>query len=271
MINIVEAKWGKFMVFPNDALGQRLMEEKDFEPHFYQLTKNVIKEGSICLDCGANLGYHTVCLSRQVGPSGKVVSFEPLRLIFQQLNGNVFLNNLRNVTCINAALGNANRYIQMDSVNFDASFVNIGGTKIGNGGDIVEMIKLDDVVTDGVDFVKIDVQGSEVMLLEGAQTLIKNSRPIMFVEVEENWLRCFGYSSETLLNKLLSMDYILVRIKNKYPCDHIAIPREKIGQMDNIIKDIDCPVSVIDGKSVRLIFDAENYRDVLYGTYEVVK
>lgn len=269
MVNIVEAKWGQFMIFPNDILGQRLINDKDFEPHFYQLTQNIVKSGDVCLDCGANLGYHTVTLSKQVGNSGKVLAFEPLKVIFQQLNGNIFLNNIRNVNCFNVALGNEKKNIYMDSVNFDGHLVNIGATKVGSGGDLVEMVKLDDIVSEHVNFIKIDVQGSEILLLEGAQNIIKKSRPIMFVEVEEYWLNFFGYTSEQLLNKLLSMDYVLIRIKNSYPCDHLAVPRERTGEIYNMIKDLKYPISIIDGKSVKLIFDAEQDRTVLYGSYEI--
>lgn len=271
MTNIVEARWGKFMIFPNDNLGMKLANFKDYEPHFYELTKNIIKPGQVCVDCGANLGYHTVCMAKQVGPSGRVYSFEPLRVIYQQLNGNVFLNDLRNVFCINAALGNARKTIQMDGVNFDAAGVNIGGTKVGGGGDTAEMVKLDDIIGENVNFMKLDVQGSEVLLLEGAQQLIQRSRPVMFIEVEENYLRCFGFTSEILLNKLLSMDYVLGRVENECP-DHIAVPRERIGEMAGMIKDLSYPISIIDGKSVKLHFDPRApHSNVLYSSFEVTK
>lgn len=271
MVNIVEARWGKFMVFPNDNLGMKLTNVKDYEPHFYELTKNIIRSGQTCVDCGANLGYHTVCMAKQVGPSGKVYSFEPLRVIHQQLSGNVFLNDLRNVFCINSAVGNEKKFIKMDSVNFDQHGVNIGGTKVGSGGDMAEMIKLDDLITEHVSFIKFDVQGSEVLALEGAAQLIEKYRPVMFIEVEEHYLKCFGFTSEILLNKLLSMDYILGRVENECP-DHIAIPRERANEMAEMIKDLSHPISIIDGKSVKLHFDPRApHSHILYSSFEVIK
>jgi hypothetical protein len=269
MPNIVNTKHGTFMVLNNDALGQKLISEKDFEPHFYNIVKNVIKKGDICLDCGANLGYHTITMAKLVGANGKVISFEPLRVIHQQLCGNVFINDLRNVFCLNVALGNQNKMIQMDYVDVDRQQgVNIGGTKVGGGGDMVEMIKIDDVINSGVSFLKIDVQGSEVFLLEGADTMIRNSRPIMFIEVENNWLKCFGKNSEILLNKILSLDYILVRINTDYPCDHIAIPREKKNLLESIIQDVGHTIDVIDGKSISVKFDRTDWqKDINYGSF----
>lgn len=270
MPNIIEAKHGKFLVLPNDALGKALIENHDFEPHFYNVVKNIVKDGDTCLDCGANLGYHSVALSKLVGRTGRVISFEPLRIIYQQLNGNVFLNDLRNVYCVNAAIGNENKMIQMDFVDVDATQINIGATKVGTGGDVVEMIRIDDIISNGVSFMKVDVQGSELLLLAGAETLIKNSRPIMFVEVENNWLSCFNESSESLLNKLLSLDYILVRINTDYPCDHVAIPREKKHMLDSIMKDVGYPIDIIDAKRVTVNFDRKDgFWNILYGSYAI--
>lgn len=269
MPNIIEAKHGKFLVLPNDALGQTLMNNGDFEPHFYNVAKNVIIDGNICLDCGANLGYHAITMAKMVGPRGKIIAFEPLRVIYQQLNGNVFLNDLRNVITINAALGNKQDIIQMDYVDVDnPNGVNIGATKVGGHGDTVELLPIDNVIQNGVSFIKIDVQGSEVFLLEGANELIKNSRPVMFVEVENQWLTCFGQTSEILLNKIMSLDYILVRINTEYPCDHVAIPREKKHLLEHIMKDVGHPIDIIDGKSISVKFDRTDWqRDINYGSY----
>jgi FkbM family methyltransferase len=271
MPTITDTVHGKFMVLPNDSLGQALIQKNDFEPHFYNIAKNVIKPGDICLDCGANLGYHTITMAKLAGSSGKVISFEPLRVIYQQLCGNVFINDLRNVFCFNVALGNENKMIQMDYVDVDRpQGINIGATKIGGGGDVVQMIKIDEVISSGVSFLKIDVQGSEIFLLEGAEKLIQNSRPIMFIEVENQWLNCFGKNSEMLLNKILSLSYILVRINTEYPCDHVAIPREKMGDIDEIMRDVGHPVDIIDAKSVSLKFERTDWqRDINYSSYTI--
>ena len=269
MINIIDTVQGKFMIFPNDALGIMLINTKEFEPHLFNVVKNILKEGDICLDCGANLGYHTVTMSKLVGKTGKVIAIEPQRIIYQQLNGNVFMNGLRNVICIHAAIGNTNGTVQMDYVNYDVAGVNIGGTKIGNGGENVDLVKLDDIITDGVKFIKIDIQGSEVMLLDGAQQLILHSRPIMFIEVENEWLTYFGSNSEILLNKLLNLNYILIRINTDYNCDHLAVPREYSHKIQDIIKDVGYPIDIIDGKQVKIKFDKGKWNNMLYGSFEV--
>jgi hypothetical protein len=181
------------------------------------------------------------------------------------------MNDLRNVITLNAAVGNEQKIIQMDYVDVDnPNGVNIGATKIGAHGDRVEMIPIDSVIQNGVSFIKIDVQGSEVVLLNGANQLIKNSRPVMFVEVEDTWLRYFNQSAESLLNTILSLDYILVRINNEYPCDHVAIPRENKHLLNDIMKDVGHPTEIIDGKSISLNFDRNDWQKTInYGSYTV--
>jgi FkbM family methyltransferase len=267
MLKIVEAQAGMFMVLDNDSLGKTLIEKGDFEPHFYQLAKNIVATGDTCIDCGANLGYHTVRMAKLVGPTGKVFSFEPQRIIHQQLCGNVFLNGLRNVLCINAALGNCNQRVQMDPVDVDQPDINIGATKLGQQGEDCQMVMLDNNLVSEVKFIKIDVQGCEVALLSGAQELLKKSRPFIFIEVEDNWLKCFGVSSEILLNKLLEMGYVVLRINTEWPSDHLAIPREKYHWLTEIVKDLTYSYDVIDGVSVKVSLDRAEPK--LYGSFIV--
>lgn len=269
--DVVEAKHGKFIVLSNDSLGASLIEKNDFEPHFNNVAKNVLGKGDVCIDCGSNLGYHTVTMAKLVGPSGGVISIEPQRSIFQQLSGNVFLNKLRNVITLNLALGDTNGEVTLDPIDIDApNAINTGYGKVGFGGEKIGMTRLDDIITSDVKFVKVDVQGCEMKLLLGAEKMIKESRPIFFIEVENQWLKCFGENSETLLNKLLSLDYVLVRINTEYPCDHVAIPKEQRNMLDHIMKDVGFPIDIIEGKSIKLNFDRTDWqKDINYGTYTI--
>ena len=271
---IVNTKNGQFMVLPNDAIGKHLAKYGDFEPHFRTVADHAISAGlqngrGVCVDAGANIGYHTVGMAKLLNGAGQVVAFEPQRIIFQQLSGNVFLNNLRNVTTINAALGDKNDTIAMDYINLDQENINVGGTKVGSGGNVAEMLKLDDLGLLDVSFMKVDIQGCEVAFLRGAKDTITRSRPVMFVEVENHLLNCFGESSETLLNALLALDYILIRIDNEYTCDHVAIPKEKEWFVSVIYNNLGS-LSIIKGKSVKVHFDRKDAQpNILYGTYEV--
>ena len=241
MALITKAKNGDFIVLPNDSLGKELIFNNDFEPHFNQVASVVVNEGDIVLDIGANLGYHTCGLSKLVGSSGRVLSFEPQKQIYYQLCGNIFLNNLRNVEPYNVAIGDKELMVQMDSINIDSKDVNIGANKIGSGGERTLMVTLDQVLEGAglanslISFIKADMQGCESLMLDGATSLLSRCRPFIFIEVEF-WLNCFGTTENDLKLKLMKMGYILLQINTKYPVDHIAVPAEKESIISQINK-----------------------------------
>ncbi len=70
-----------------------------------ELFRQVIQPDSVVLEVGANIGAHTVFLARQVMPSGMVVAFEPQRIVYQTLCANLALNSIRNVFCLQQAVG----------------------------------------------------------------------------------------------------------------------------------------------------------------------
>ena len=263
---------GKFMCFKNEAFINRFLSTGDFEPHHLQLTKNIIKPDDIVIDAGANLGYHTVALSKLVGKNGKVISFEPLKKVFNQLKTNCELNDLKNVKLFNMAISNINQTVQMDPISFTDEFVNnIGATKVGQGGDVVEAITLDSLNLDSLSFIKIDIQGCELKFLQGAKNTIKKFRPIMIIEVENQWLQCFGTNSEELLNEFLKMKYIIIRINDSYPCDHLLIPNEREEEVYEITKDLKYPFDVIKGNKIKLNWDREINQSILYGSFTIVE
>lgn len=270
MTTIATAKAGRFIVFENDALGKVLQTKGDFEPHFLQIVGQIVRPGDLCIDLGANLGYHSVTLARLTGPNGVVLAFEPQRIIFQQLCGNAFLNDLRNIHIFNAAVGAEDGMIEMDAVNYDHKEVNIGCTKVGHGGDSVNMMRLDSLKLESVRFIKLDIQGCEERFLDGAAATIAKSRPVMFVEIEEYLLRCFGSSSEQLMNRLLAMNYVLVRILNDYPCDHLAVPAEQAHLIPHYLKNLPCPHAIIKGRAVQVRMNSPIHAEAIYGTHEVL-
>src|SRR5207245_289260 len=75
-----------------------------YEPAVVACLSRYVTPGGTFVDGGANVGYYTLWASRRVGDTGRVVSFEPNRKSFEQLNLNVQLNGLRNVSLHNSAL-----------------------------------------------------------------------------------------------------------------------------------------------------------------------
>ena len=120
-----------------------------------------------------------------------------------------------------------------------------------------------------VDFIKMDIQGSEVKALRGAKKILLSQRPILFIEIEEQCLRALNSSTKELIETLFSLKYGLYRIENHYPCDYICIPIEKSKTFeDDILNKLSFPISKkIFGKTAIVTFDKET--DQIYSDLKV--
>ena len=103
---IVEAKHGCFLYNKNDLFIGRSLEcyGEWCEPGL-DILLQCANSGGIILDIGANIGTHTVALARKVGTNGRVIAFEPQRVVYQNLCANVSLNRLINVDCLHNGVG----------------------------------------------------------------------------------------------------------------------------------------------------------------------
>jgi FkbM family methyltransferase len=132
------------------------------------------------VDIGANVGNHTVFFSL-ICAADRVHSFEPQPSVYRRLLANVALNGLSDrVVAHNVALTNQPCVVKLRN-----------GRQVDSGrsdGDVDTSVlvvpgrRLDDVVQEPVALMKIDVEGMEPVVLEGASDLIKNSRPVIFAE-----------------------------------------------------------------------------------------
>jgi FkbM family methyltransferase len=143
----------------------------------------VLKPGAVVVDVGANIGTHTVALARHVTSSGVVFAIEPQRLTFQLLCANVALNALVNVKCVNAVAGDAPGQMRIPTLDPSAPN-NFGGFNAEGHeqGELVDVIRIDDLNLARCNLMKIDVEGMESRVLAGARRTIKALRPVLFVE-----------------------------------------------------------------------------------------
>ena len=156
-------------------------------------------DGVVALDCGANIGVHTVEWARAMHGWGSVIAFEAQERVYYALAGNIALNNCLNATARLAALGAAPGTLRIPAPNYlvPSSFGSLelrrreGTEYIGqdidyseSAGQPVEMVSIDSLALPRVDFLKIDVEGMEMQVIGGLSRTIAACRPPIFVEVE---------------------------------------------------------------------------------------
>jgi FkbM family methyltransferase len=189
------------VLIEGDAITDMICRDGGYEPHFSAIAKSVIKPGDTVLDLGANCGFHTITMANLVGASGKVYSYEPQRFIFQQLNCNLFINNIQNVYSYNAAVGDENKLISITPPDYNQKG-NIGDTHIEMNSEIgsekIPMVVLDGKNLNNVKFIKIDIQGCELHALRGLRNTILRCRPIIFIELEDFQLIRYGTTLEMI-------------------------------------------------------------------------
>jgi FkbM family methyltransferase len=178
------------------------------EPTTTETIAHLVKPGMVVFDIGANIGAHTLRLAKLVGVTGKVVAFEPTRWAFAKLTRNASLNPTLNLKLENMGLAdfNGNRQVRIRT-----------RWTLGREGpnDVEEesfhFVRLDDYVSghgvDRLDFMKLDVDGSEYKVLAGAASTLKLCQPIIILEIAPAVLEKFGDSPEALLELLHASGY----------------------------------------------------------------
>jgi FkbM family methyltransferase len=164
----------------DDVIKRPLRKGVMWEPYLVTLIPQHIKPGTTVIDAGAHIGTHTMTMARTAGRKGRVYSFEPQKKIYRELVRNVELNGLRNVVPLRFALGDRHEVIEMSR----SVAGNEGGTGVGPGGDKAELRTIDSFGFRNVSFIKIDVEGFEDHVLDGAAQTIKAQHPVLLVEIQ---------------------------------------------------------------------------------------
>lgn len=181
----------------------------DYEADLQAALFQELKPGQTFFDIGANAGFFCLLGAKAVGSTGRVVGFEAHPITAAQIQKQVKLNNLSNVTVVAKAVSDSNGYAQFtDDISSDMlSFANLRSDKPQNTIK-VPTIKLDDIVSQfGIpDLIKIDIEGAEIMALRGMMSLLKKHSPVLYIELhgEDLAVQCgqllspLGYAFELM-------------------------------------------------------------------------
>jgi FkbM family methyltransferase len=152
----------------------------------YELPKQIafaaaIKPGSVILDVGSHVGFFTLLASVLAGETGRVVALEPNPRNLSYLKRHVQMNDLKNVTIIEAAASD-----RRGAAWFDFGVNSTAGSIAQSGEIVVRTVRLDDLYESGIipriDILKMDIEGAELSALLASQELVRDSRPIIFLE-----------------------------------------------------------------------------------------
>ena len=163
----------------------------------------------VVLDIGAHHGFYTLLASKIVGLPGKVFAFEPSPRERGALSRHIALNRCRNVTVEALAVGSTNGSGNLFVVQgFQTGCNSLRPPAPDVPGALssteIQVVRLDDWLEknqiDHIDFIKLDVEGGEIEVLNAAERLfLRRSRPVILVEVQDIRTQQWGYPAKEIV------------------------------------------------------------------------
>jgi FkbM family methyltransferase len=202
----------QYLCYENDTISNALRDYGEWDNGLIQHAEMFLREDSVILDIGANIGTWTIPLAIK---NRKIFSFEPMESSFYALCGNIFLNQKEKHIVVHrcALTDNVEQALTMTT----AETINMGGSRLSptQNGQSCTLATLDSLTLPPIDFIKLDVEGHEINVLRGGIQTILRDQPIIFFECwdvhSEHWkgipntahelmafIRSLGYTIQSL-------------------------------------------------------------------------
>ena len=225
-----------------------------------ELVGRLLSRGDVFVDGGANVGLFTLVAAERVGKLGKVLAFEPGRVVRLRLLENVVLNGFQQVVVMPFALSSQPGEARLRV--FDSAGAGLNHLVSGpnDDGDVetVACTTLDAAIVDGdrprLRLVKLDLEGAEYDALSGASAILRESRPDILLEVEPAHLRRMGSNPDAIASLLRQTGYSFYRVTSRGPGDVALQPVTEIvtaGLSPNVFATVDVTQASRRGISVR--------------------
>jgi FkbM family methyltransferase len=179
----------KYYLHRNDpGISKELAVYHNHEPHATYLFKKCVREGMFEIDIGSNIGYYALLAAKLVGKKGKVLAIEPEPNNYRLLSMNIKTNNIQNIDSIQCAVSDKDGLV--DFFVTEASNTNSlipPPTGILKSVKSVQTYRLDTLITKynypNVDFIRMDIEGGEVIAINGMHKTLDRYKPIIFAEL----------------------------------------------------------------------------------------
>ena len=198
------------------------------------LVAQFVRPGSVVVDVGANRGVYTYFMSRAVGPRGRVLAYEPQPDLAAYVQAG--MARAHNVTVRPVALGEQLGTAELTIPSRDGRPEPGWATLRANVGPgrkaVVDVTTLDDELPDDdVSFMKIDVEGFELQVIQGARKLLQRARPVVLLEIEYLWS---GDSATGTLGVFEDLGYTVWAVDVQHANSLLQIPWRGLEPVQNM-------------------------------------
>jgi FkbM family methyltransferase len=186
------------------GVGFQILEQASFDPQeidmalwLLMLRRQYFGDGVVALDCGANIGVHTVEWAKRMSGWGQVIAIEAQERVFYALAGNIALNNCFNARAIHAAVAARDGTMRVPTPDYlnpgsfgslelrpseRTEFIGQPVDYSDNAAVTIRTVAIDSLELSRLDLVKIDIEGMELEAIEGAAATLARCRPTLIVE-----------------------------------------------------------------------------------------
>jgi FkbM family methyltransferase len=209
-----------FLTRPGIPLGWYVTFFGTYEPELRKIIRILLPPGGVAVDVGANIGWHTLLMARQVGTDGRVLAIEANPSVRSQLERNVDLNRLAHVEIVPHAAAECAKTVRFFGPGAD-------DPRSGDGHIVTEedqqsqLLSIESRTLDAIvmerpinrlDLIKIDVEGYEWPVLQGGERTIANFRPYILFEFDSVYARRGGGNGPKLAEFFGRHDYRILAI-----------------------------------------------------------
>lgn len=214
---VLRAAYGaRFLCSHENYIEREILLRGSFEPESTAATQRYVNDGSVTIDVGANVGYYSLLLSHCAGPTGQVHAFEPTRWAYERCLRNLELNRARRGAPISV---NRTGLLARERAGYEAIESQFSARTLAY--QTVEELRFTTLdayckaqgIT-RIDFMKVDVDGYDAQVVEGAYETLANSHATLLCELHDaalrargdslakyvELLRCLGYEHGTVLD-----------------------------------------------------------------------
>lgn len=196
----------------------------EFDPKVFEPICSALRAGGTFLDVGANVGFYSMLALDAVGSSGAVHAFEMDERPRRCLRKTIAHEGISNLFLHECAVGNQDGSIgvAMHEDSGNSGVVETGGQRQ------IAMRKLDtwwhESGTRNIRAIKMDIEGAELLALQGAEEMLRAERPVMVCEADEELQARFGYGQKQLLDCLAGLSYRAEPLAGTWSPTIVAFP-----------------------------------------------
>jgi FkbM family methyltransferase len=206
------------------GIGRGIYAKGEFDPAVFSPLREALHSGDTFLDIGVNIGFYSMLALDQIGPTGEVHAFEiderPLHCLWKTISREGLRNLHLHETAVGDCDGEVGLNMHEDSGN--SSVIKSGGARQ------VKMTTLDTwwrgARVKNIQAMKLDIEGAEMLALQGAKELLSTERPVIVCEADPELQKRFGYGPKQLLDQFAALRYRVEPLDGTWSPTVVAYP-----------------------------------------------